>query len=473
VAVRFIDDATVGRRLDFPRLIARLAAAFRADSVAPLRHHHQIAVPDSAAGTLLLMPAWTVGGPLAIKLVTVFPDNQRRSLPTVLASVMMLSAETGAPLALVAGRALTVRRYSSRSAARSRIWPPPSSRMMARTRPNARLKGSDPPHGGRGGRMMMRFMGLAILLLAAGASASADTYPSRPARILVPFTAGGATDIVARIMAQKLSERLGQQFVVENRPGASGNIAIAIVAKAPPDGYTLLATSSVFVVNPSLYAKHVTWDPFKDFVAISCVGGSPNSLLINPAVPATTVLGLIDWIRANPGSKSFATPGNGTTPHLAGELFRLAYQLDLISVPFGGAAPALQSLMQGQTPLAFMTLSNATELIRAGNVRLLAVTSAKRSPAMPDAPTMAEAGVPDQESDTLQFVLAPAGTPPAIIALLHREIVRLAALPEIQAQFASLGFDPLANTPDEAAAQIKREIAKWAKVIHDAGIKVE
>jgi tripartite-type tricarboxylate transporter receptor subunit TctC len=321
---------------------------------------------------------------------------------------------------------------------------------------------------------MRRFIGCALLLLLAIAgSAAAETYPSRPVRLLVPFTAGGATDIVARIMGQRLGERLGQQFIVENRPGASGNIAINLVAHAAADGYTLLATSSVFVVNPSLYAKQITWDAFKDFAPISCVGGSPNSLLINPKVPATTVLALIDWVRANPGSHSFATPGNGTTPHLAGELFRIAYKLDMVSVPFGGAAPALQSLMQGQTPIAFMTLSNATELIRAGNVRLLAVTSAKRSPATPDAPTMTEAGVPDQVSDTLQFVLAPAGTPREIIALLHREIVRLIGLPEVKAQLASIGFDPLGNTPDEAAAQIKDEIGKWAKVIRDAGIKVE
>jgi tripartite-type tricarboxylate transporter receptor subunit TctC len=312
----------------------------------------------------------------------------------------------------------------------------------------------------------------ALLAVAAAPAARAAPYPTRPARILVPFTPGGATDIVARIVGQKLSTRLGQQFVVENRPGASGNIAIALVAKAPADGYTLLFTSSVFVVNPSLYSR-ITWDPFKDFAPITCVGGSPNALLINPAVPATSVTALIDWVRGNPGSKGFATPGNGTTPHLAGELFRMAYRLDMVSVPFGGAAPALQSTMQGQTPIAFMTLSNATELIRGGNIRLLAVTSAHRSAAMPDAPTMAEAGVPDQVSDTLQFVLAPSGTPPDIVARLYREIVAIVALPETQAQFASLGFDALANSPDQAAIQIKDEIAKWAKVIHDANLKIE
>jgi len=322
-------------------------------------------------------------------------------------------------------------------------------------------------------RSLVRLAALLAGLIAAAPAARADDYPVRPVRVLVPFPPGGATDIVARIMAQRLSDRLGQQFAVENRPGASGNIAISIAAKAAPDGYTLLATSSVFVVNPSLYANKITWDPFRDFAPISCVGGSPNSLLVNPDVPAKTVLALIDWVRASPGARSFATPGNGTTPHLAGELFRLAYKLDMVPVPFAGAAPALQSLMQGQTPMAFMTLSNATELIRAGNVRLLAVTGATRSPAMPDAPTMAEAGVPDQVSDTLQFVLAPAGTAPAIIARLHAEIVRTIALPDVQQQFAGLGFDALGNTPEQAAAQIKDEIAKWARVVHDAGIKIE
>ncbi len=312
---------------------------------------------------------------------------------------------------------------------------------------------------------------LAALVVTVSGAASAQNWPTRAVRVVASFPAGGATDIVARIAAQRLSESLGQQFVVDNRAGASGNIGIAAVAKAPPDGYTLLVTSSVLVVNPTLYPKR-GWE-MRELAPITCFGGAPNSLLVNAQLPVASVQELIAWLKADPGKHGFATPGNGTTPHLAGELFRMAEGLDMVSVPFSGAAPALQSLMQGQTPLGFMMLSNATELIRGGNVRALAVTSARRNPAVPNVPTMEEAGVPDQVSDTLQFILAPAGTPRDVVATLHREIVKLAALPEVKAQFATLGFDMMLGTPDETAQLIETEIVKWAKVVRDANIKVE
>jgi tripartite-type tricarboxylate transporter receptor subunit TctC len=322
---------------------------------------------------------------------------------------------------------------------------------------------------------MSRLIGLAVAVVAlvcgAGAAAWAQAYPTRSVRVVVSFPPGGGTDILARIVSQRLSESLGQQFIVDNRPGASGNIAMALVAKAPPDGYTLLATSSAYVVNPSLYAKP-GWEP-KDFMPVTCLGGAPNSLLVTPSVPAKTVPELVAWLKSNPGKHGFATPGNGTTPHLAGELFRMANGLDIVSVPFGGAAPALQSLMQGQTPLAFMMLSNATEQIRGGNVRALAVTSAKRSSAVPDVPTMTESGVPDQVSETLQFLFAPAATPRDVLEKLYQEIVLIAAKPETQAQFTGMGFAAIMNPPEEAAAQVKLEIAKWAKVVKDANLKVE
>ncbi len=320
---------------------------------------------------------------------------------------------------------------------------------------------------------MKRLVGAAALLalICGSAASAAETWPNRAVRVVVSFAPGGATDIIARIAAQKLSERLGQQFIVDNRPGASGNIGIAAVAKAPADGYTLLVTSSVLVVNPTLYAKP-GWT-MSELAPITCFGGAPNSVIVNASLPVKTVPELIAWLKAEPGKHGFATPGNGTTPHLAGELFRMAYGLDIVSVPFGGAAPALQSLMQGQTPFGFMMLSNATELIRGGNVRALAVTSAKRSAAVPDVPTMAESGVPDQVSDTLQFMMAPAGTPPEIVQRLYDEIVAFSAQPETQAQFAGLGFDVTLTKPTETNALIDIEIAKWAKVVRDANIKVE
>jgi tripartite-type tricarboxylate transporter receptor subunit TctC len=301
--------------------------------------------------------------------------------------------------------------------------------------------------------------------------ARAETYPSKPVRVVVSFPAGGATDILARIASQRLSESLGQQFVVDNRPGASGNIAMALVAKSAPDGYTLLATSSAYVVNPSLYANP-GWEP-KDFIPITCLGGAPNSLLVTPSVPAKSVPELIAWLKANPGKYGFATPGNGTTPHLAGELFKMAEKVDMVSVPFGGAAPALQSLMSGQTPVAFMMLSNATEHIKAGTVRPLAVTSARRSSAVPDVPTMTEIGIADQVSETFQFLMAPAATPRDIVEKLYTELVVITAKPETQKQFTDMGFVSIMNPPEEAQSQIAAEIKRWAKVVKDANLKVE
>jgi tripartite-type tricarboxylate transporter receptor subunit TctC len=306
-------------------------------------------------------------------------------------------------------------------------------------------------------------------VLPAGA---ADTYPTRPVRVLVPFAAGGPTDMVARVLGQRLAARLGQSFVVENRVGAGGNIAMALAAKAPPDGYTLLAVSSSFVVNASLYAN-APYDPFKDFAPITCAVDAPNLLSVNPALPAGSVQELIRLIKANPGKYGMATSGIGTTPHLAGELFRLSFGLELVNVPFNGASPALQSTMQGQTALAITSMGNATELVRAGQLRALAVLADKRSPALPDVPTIVEAGMPNQESDTLQGLLAPAGTPPAIIALLYREVAAVLAEPAIRGEFETMGFETVATTPDEFGAVIRRDVAKWAKVIHAANVRVE
>jgi tripartite-type tricarboxylate transporter receptor subunit TctC len=312
------------------------------------------------------------------------------------------------------------------------------------------------------------------LFAACGASGvSAQAYPNKPVRLIVGFAPGGPTDVIARILGQKLSESMSQQFVVENRVGAGGNIAMGLVAKAAPDGYTILVVSSAFVVNPSLYGKNITYDAYADFAPITNAADSPNLMVVNPTVPAKTVKELIDVIKANPGKYSFATAGIGTTPDLAGELFRMTVGLDMVRVPFNGAAPALASTLQGQTPVAFSAMPPATEMVRSGQVRALAVTAAKRSPALPDVPTFAEAGIAGQESNTLQGVLAPAGTPRPIIELLHREIVKALQQPDVKDRLAQLGFQAIGNTPEEFTAQIKVEIAKWEKVIRAANIKVE
>jgi tripartite-type tricarboxylate transporter receptor subunit TctC len=304
------------------------------------------------------------------------------------------------------------------------------------------------------------------------AQTSPGSYPDRAVRVIVPFAPAGPTDVVARLVAQKLSERLGKQFYIENVAGAGGNTGMGQAARAAPDGYTVLFASSSFLVNPSLYPK-IPYDPYKDFAPVTVVGDAPNILLINPSVPAKTVRELIDYIKANPGKVSYGSAGTGTTPHLSGELFRLTLDLDIVHVPFGGAGPAIQSLAGGHTPMAFTSLPPAIPLIKDGKIRALAVSAAKRVALLPDVPTLAEAGLPDQEADTMQAVLVPAGTPRPVIDLIYREIKAIVALPDVGERFEVLGLDAVANTPEQFAAQIKVEIAKWGKVIRGANIKMD
>jgi tripartite-type tricarboxylate transporter receptor subunit TctC len=320
-------------------------------------------------------------------------------------------------------------------------------------------------------RALIRLLAVAAILWPAGA-AQAQNYPEKSVRVVVGFTAGGPTDVIARIVAQKLSETWGQQFYIENVPGAGSNTASGMVAKTPPDGYTLLVISTGFVVNPSLYAK-VPYDAVKDFAPITLVAASPNVVSVNPSVPAKNVQELIALIRANPGKYSFAGPGIGSTPHLSGELFRIRFGLDLVHVPFPGAAPAVGAAIAGHVPIVFSAVPPAISAIQSGQIRALAVTAPKRIPALPDVPTMAESGIADQEADTLTGIIAPAGTPREIVDRLYREIKRVVALPDVQEKLATVGFEPVVNTPDEFAARIKVELTKWEKVVHDAKIRVE
>jgi len=303
-------------------------------------------------------------------------------------------------------------------------------------------------------------------------AALAQTYPTRPVRLIVPFAPGGPTDVFARLLAQKLSTNLGQQFYVENQVGGGGNIGMGNAARAAPDGYTVVFVSTSYIVNPSLHPK-IPYDPYKDFAPVTLAAISPNLLSVHPSVPAKDVRELIAFLKANPGRYSFASAGVGTTPHLSGELFKLSQKLDLVHVPFNGSGPAIASTLAGHTPIAFTVITPAVPQVRDGKLRGLAVTTAKRSPALPDVPTLAEAGLADQEADTMQGILVPAGTPKPVIDLLHREIVKVMALPEIRERMAELGFEAVANTPDEFSARIKVEIPKWAKVIRDANIKAD
>jgi len=306
-------------------------------------------------------------------------------------------------------------------------------------------------------------------LMLLGLAPAAAEYPDHPVRVIVPFAAGGPTDVMARLVAQKLSDALKQQFYVENRPGAGGNIGMAEAARAKPDGYTLLVASSSFVVNPSLYA-HNPYDPYNDFSPITLAAASPNILVVNSSFPAKSVKELIDMIKKEPGKYTIANPGIGTTPQLAAELFKLSFHLEATSVPFGGAAPAIQSAVAGHTPIAFTALPPTAPQVKAGVLRGLAVTSAKRSEALPDVPTMAEAGVKEQESETMQGVFAPAGAPKAIVDRLNKEIAKVMAMADVKEKCAQLGFDPVANSPEEFGAYIKTEVEKWGRVIKEAKI---
>ena len=320
--------------------------------------------------------------------------------------------------------------------------------------------------------VILRVLLAALWLTSGVAAAMAQPYPNKPVRIVVGFTAGGPTDAIARIVAQKLSDSLGHQFVVENVGGAGGNTAAGQVAHASPDGYTIMAISTGFVVNPSLYAK-VPYDPIKDFAPVTLVAASPNIVVVNPQVPAKTLPELVQLIRDNPGKYSFAGPGVGSTPHLGGELFRLAFKLDLVHVPFTGAGPAVQATVGGHTPIAFTALPSSLSAVQAGQLRALGVASAERSASLPDVPTYAEQGVKDQDSDTLTGIVAPAGTPKEIVDLLYREIAKAVAQPDVKERLAVLGFNPVANTPEQYGARIRLEIDKWGKVVRDAKLRIE
>jgi tripartite-type tricarboxylate transporter receptor subunit TctC len=312
----------------------------------------------------------------------------------------------------------------------------------------------------------------AMLLLGTVPAASAQAYPNRPVRVVVGFPAGGPTDVIARIVAQKLSDALGQQFFVENIGGAGGNTASGQVARATPDGYTIMAISTGFVVNPSLYAK-VPYDPVKDFAAVTLVAVSPNVVVVNPSVPAKSLPELVQLIRDNPSKYSFAGPGVGSTPHLGGELFRLAFNLDLVHVPFTGAAPAIQATIGGHTPIAFTALPPALSAVQAGQLRALGVAASERTSQLPDVPTFAEQGIRDQEADTITGLVAPAATPKEIVDLLAREIAKAVAQPDVRERLTALGFKPVANAPDEFSARIRLEIEKWGKVVRDAKLRIE
>ncbi|MGZ8157061.1 MAG: Bug family tripartite tricarboxylate transporter substrate binding protein [Burkholderiales bacterium] len=322
--------------------------------------------------------------------------------------------------------------------------------------------------------MKRRLVAAAVALsaLSSPAFGAEAAYPSRPVRMIVPFAPAGPTDVIARVIAQKLTELWGQQVVVDNRAGAGGNIGMGLAANAPPDGYTVLVVSSSFVVNPSLYAK-IPYDPFKSFVPVTNAAASPNVFTVHPSIAAKAMQDVVALAKANPRKYSIATPGVGTTPDLSAELFKMTAGIDLVRVPYGGAGPAVAAVVGNQVQIGCTALPPTTPHVQAGRLRALAVTGAKRSSTLPDVQTMAEAGFKGQEADTLQGVLLPSGTSKAIVTKLHADISKVLAQPDVKERVAGLGFDIVASRPEQFAAQIKTEIAKWGKVINAAGIKAD
>src|SRR5215831_11264324 len=304
------------------------------------------------------------------------------------------------------------------------------------------------------------------------APAGAQSYPDRPVRVIVPYAPGGPTDAITRLLAQKLSERGGKQFYVENMGGGGGNIAMGRVARMAPDGYTLLMINPSYVVNPTLYSK-VPYEFAKDFDLVSLAVLTTLVITVHPSVPAHTLQELVALIKANPGKYSYASPGTGTPGHLVGETFRLSLGLDLVHVPFNSAGLAVGSAVGGHTQICFASPSPASQQVIEGRLRGLAVTSKTRSQALPTLPTTTELGYPEVTGDNWQGLVVPAGTPKQIIAFLHGEIVKIVALPDIRERLAVLGFEPVASTPEEFAEHVKVEFMKWAEVIKASNIKAE
>jgi len=313
----------------------------------------------------------------------------------------------------------------------------------------------------------------ATLAISTPHAGAADAYPAKPIRFVVAFPPGGGTDIIARSIAQKLAERIAQQVVVDNRPGAGGNIGTDIVAKAAPDGYTMLMGSAgPLAINASLFAK-MPFDPVRDLAPVTLAASTPNVLVLHPSLKAATVKELIALARARPGEINFASSGHGTPAHLAGELFNSMAGVKMVHVPYKGAAPALADLLGGQVQLMFSTMPPALPHVKDGKLRALAVTSAKRSPAAPELPTVDEIALPGFEANTWHGVVVPAGTPETIVARLNREIVAILHLPEVVERLSGQGAEPVGSTPQEFAAYIKSEALKWAKVVRDSGAKAE
>lgn len=321
----------------------------------------------------------------------------------------------------------------------------------------------------RPGTWMLRGLGLAGALLAATASAA---YPDKPVRVVVGFTAGGTTDVAARIISKEMGEDLGQTFVVENKPGAGSNIGAETVARAKPDGYTLYMVAVTSAINQTLY-KNLSFDLVKDFAPVGLVIKVPNILVVNPKLPVKSVSELVAYAKSNPGKLAFASSGSGTSIHMAGELFKLRAGVDIIHIPYKGSAPAVTDLIGNQVQLMFDNMPSSLPQVQAGKLRALAVTTTERSASASDLPTMEESGVKPFDVSSWFGLIAPAGTPPEVIARLNASLVKALDKPDVQQRFKDLGAVSAKTTPAEFGGFIRSEVDTWAKVVKASGAKVE
>jgi tripartite-type tricarboxylate transporter receptor subunit TctC len=313
---------------------------------------------------------------------------------------------------------------------------------------------------------------ICLFLAVFATAAHSQTYPSKPIRWIVPFPPGGSTDILARVVGQKLTEAWGQPVIIENRGGAGGTLGAAEAAKAAPDGYTLLMGAIHHTIAMSVYPK-LPYDFSKDFAPITVVANVPNVLVVNPSVPANNAKELIAYAKANPGKLSYGSAGTGTAHHLIGEQFNLLAGVDIVHVPYKGSAPAIADLMGGQVQVMYDTIASALPHIKAGKLRALAVAPGKRSSAMPEIPTLSEAALPGFDVTTWFGALAPAKTPPEIVARLNKEMVDILKMPEVAKRLADVGAEPVGNTPEQMAAQIRRETEEFGKIVKQAKITVQ
>jgi tripartite-type tricarboxylate transporter receptor subunit TctC len=319
---------------------------------------------------------------------------------------------------------------------------------------------------------MKRFHQFGLIALFAAVNVSAQTYPNKPVRLVLPYPPGGGTDVIARPLAQKLTENLGQQVIVDNRGGANGNIGMEFVAKSPADGYTLLfALTAQYAINPSLYPK-LAYDPVKDYAPISLLANAPYLLVVHPSIPAKSTSELIALMKARPGQLAYSSSGNGSGAHLAGEMLRSLAHVQMTHVPYKGAGPAMPDLIAGQVQLSFVTYTAAGPHIKTGRLRALGVTTAKRSPTLPDLPAIAET-VAGYDSAVWYGFAAPAGTPAEIVNKLNTEVLRVLAAPDFRSRITLEAVAPIGTSPDEFGSFMKSEIVRWAKVVRESGAKVD